>query len=235
MSGRGKRYRESRAAVDRERLYSPLEAIRLLKSVDGAKFDETVEVHFKTGLNVRHADQQLRGTLMLPHGTGREVRVAVFAEGEKAKEAEEAGADVVGAADLAQKVEGGFDEFDVAIATPDMMGVVGRLGRVLGPRGLMPNPRTGTVTMDVARVVRESKGGRVEFRTDKSGVLHGPIGKLSFEPDKLAENLGAFVDAINRAKPAGAKGQYLRSITVTSTMGPGLKLDLNQAQALAAA
>ena len=225
MSGRGKRYRESRAAVDRERLYSPLEAIRLLKSVDGAKFDETVEVHFKTGLNVRHADQQLRGTLMLPHGTGREVRVAVFAEGEKAKEAEEAGADVVGAADLAQKVEGGFDEFDVAIATPDVMGIVGRLGRILGPRGKMPNPKAGTVTFDIGKAVRDTKAGKLEYRTDRGANVHLSIGKKSFDERRLLENYAAVLDEIVRAKPAAAKGRYLRSITVTSSMGPGIKID----------
>ena len=225
MSGRGKRYRESRAAVDRERLYSPLEAIRLLKSVDGAKFDETVEVHFKTGLNVRHADQQLRGTLMLPHGTGREVRVAVFAEGEKAKEAEEAGADVVGAADLAQKVEGGFDEFDVAIATPDVMGIVGRLGRILGPRGKMPNPKAGTVTFDVGKAVRDSKAGKLEYRTDRGANVHLSIGKTSFDERRLLENYAAVLDEIVRAKPSAAKGRYINSITLTSSMGPGIKID----------
>ena len=235
MRDHGKKYTEAAKQIDRERLYDPQEAIELLKKLSFAKFDETVEVHIRTGLDPRHADQIVRSSVVLPNGTGRTQRVLVFAQGDAARDAEAAGADFVGADELVQKIQGGWLEFDVAIATPDMMGVVGRLGRVLGPRGLMPNPRTGTVTMDVARVVRESKGGRVEFRTDKSGVLHGPIGKLSFEPDKLAENLGAFVDAINRAKPAGAKGQYLRSITVTSTMGPGLKLDLNQAQALAAA
>jgi large subunit ribosomal protein L1 len=235
MRDHGKQYREAAKQVDREQLYEPRAALELLKKLSFAKFDETVEVHIRTGLDPRHADQIVRSSVVLPNGTGRTQRVLVFAQADKAREAEQAGADYVGGEELVQKIQGGWLEFDVAIATPDMMGVVGRLGRVLGPRGLMPNPRTGTVTMDVGRVVRESKGGRVEFRTDRSGVLHAPVGKLSFEVDKLAENLGAFIDAIVRAKPAGARGQYLRSITVTSTMGPGLKLDLSQAQALAAA
>src|SRR3954466_3362711 len=179
MASRGKRYVNARGAVDRERVYSPVEALRLLKSFDGVKFDETVEVHFRLGLNVRHADEQLRGTLMLPHGTGKDVRVAVFAEGEKAKEAQDAGADVVGSADLAKRVEEGFTDFDVAIATPDQMGNVGKLGRVLGPRGLMPNPKTGTVTMDVAKAVRDAKAGKLEYRTDRGANIHVPIGKRS--------------------------------------------------------
>jgi large subunit ribosomal protein L1 len=221
----GKRYRQARAAVDRERLYSPAEAVRLLKSLDGTKFDETVEVHFKTGLNVRHADQQLRGTLMLPHGTGKEVRVAVFAEGEKAKEAQDAGADVVGAADLAGQIEAGFDEFDVAIATPDMMGTVGRLGRILGPRGKMPNPKTGTVTFDVAKAVREAKAGKLEYRTDRGANVHLTLGRKSFDERRLLENYAAVLDEIVRAKPAAAKGRYIHSVTLTSSMGPGIKVD----------
>jgi large subunit ribosomal protein L1 len=221
----GKRYRQARAQIDRERLHTPLEAIRLLKSLDGAKFDETIEVHFNTGLNVRHADQQLRGTLMLPHGTGREVRVAVFAEGEKAKEAEDAGADVAGAADLAQQIEGGFDDFDVAIATPDMMGTVGRLGRILGPRGKMPNPKTGTVTFDIAKAVRDAKAGKLEYRTDRGANVHVTLGKKSFDERALLENYAAVLDEIVRAKPAAAKGRYLRSVTLTSSMGPGIKVD----------
>src|SRR5947207_12839184 len=184
----GKNYRSARAQIDREQLYSPAEAIRMLKSFPTAKFDETVEAHFRLGLNVRHADQQLRGTLMLPHGTGREVRVAVFADGEKAREAEEAGADVVGTADLASQIEGGFDDFDVAIATPDQMGVVGRLGRILGPRGKMPNPRTGTVTFEVAKAVRESKAGKLEYRTDRGANVHVSIGKKGFDERPLGEN-----------------------------------------------
>ena len=226
MSGNhGKRYREARSLVDRERLYTPLEAIRLVKGIPGPKFDETVEVHFNLGLNVRHADQQLRSTLMLPHGTGKEVRVAVFAEGEKAKEAEEAGADVVGAADLAKRIEEGFDDFDVAIATPDVMGVVGRLGRILGPRGKMPNPKAGTVTFDVGKAVRDSKAGKVEYRTDRGANVHLPIGKKSFEERRLLENYATVVEEIARAKPAAAKGRYIRSITLTTSMGPGIKID----------
>ncbi len=225
MSGHGKQYRTARAAVDREKLYTPVEAIALLKSLQTAKFDETVEVHFQLGLNVRHADEQLRGTLMLPHGTGREMRVAVFAEGDKAREAEEAGADVVGSADLAARIEGGFTDFDVAIATPDQMGTVGRLGRVLGPRGLMPNPKTGTVTFDVAKAVSDAKAGKLEYRTDRGANVHVPIGKKSFGERALVENYAALVDEIVRAKPAAAKGRYIRGITLTSTMGPGLHLD----------
>jgi large subunit ribosomal protein L1 len=225
VSNHGKRYRDARAAIDRERLYTPLEAIRLLKDVPGPNFDETVEVHFKTGLNVRHADQQLRGTLMLPHGTGKEMRVAVFAEGEKEKEAQDAGADVVGAADLAAQIEGGFDDFDVAIATPDMMGTVGRLGRILGPRGKMPNPKAGTVTFDVGKAVRDAKAGKLEYRTDRGANVHLPIGKKSFDERRLLENYASVVDEIVRAKPAAAKGRYLRSVTLATSMGPGVKVD----------
>ena len=221
----GKRYRQARAQIDRERLYTPLEAIRLLKSFDGTKFDETVEAHFNTGLNVRHADQQLRGTLMLPHGTGKEVRIAVFAEGEKAKEAEDAGADVVGAADLAQQIEGGLDDFDVAIATPDMMGTVGKLGRILGPRGKMPNPKTGTVTFDIGKAVRDAKAGKLEYRTDRGANVHVTLGKKSFDERALLENYATVLDEIVRARPAAAKGRYLRSVTLTSSMGPGIKVD----------
>jgi large subunit ribosomal protein L1 len=221
----GKRYRQARAQVDRERLHTPLEAIRLLKSFDGTKFDETVEVHFNTGLNVRHADQQLRGTLMLPHGTGKEVSVAVFAEGDKAKEAEDAGADVVGAADLAARIQEGFDDFDVAIATPDMMATVGRLGRILGPRGKMPNPKAGTVTFDVGKAVTDSKAGKLEYRTDRGANVHLALGRKSFDERRLLENYAAILDEIVRAKPAAAKGRYLRSVTLTSSMGPGIKVD----------
>jgi large subunit ribosomal protein L1 len=225
MTQHGKRYRQARASVDRERLYTPLEAVRLLKEFDGAKFDETVEVHFNLGLNVRHAEQQLRGTLMLPHGSGKDVRVAVFAEGEKAKEAEEAGADVVGSADLAQKVEGGFDDFDVAIATPDMMGTVGKLGRILGPRGKMPNPKAGTVTFDVGKAVRDTKQGKLEYRTDRGANVHLAIGRKSFDERRLLENYATVIDEIVRAKPAAAKGRYIRSVTLTSSMGPGIHID----------
>jgi large subunit ribosomal protein L1 len=221
----GKHYRSARAQFDRERTYSPVEAVRLLKGFDGRKFDETVEVHFRLGLNVRHADEQLRGTLMLPHGTGKEARVAVFAEGDKAREAEEAGADIVGSADLAKRVEEGFTDFDVAIATPDQMGNVGKLGRILGPRGLMPNPKTGTVTMEVAKAVRDAKAGKLEYRTDRGANVHVPIGKKSFGERELVENYAALVDEIVRAKPAAAKGRYIRQITLTSTMGPGIHID----------
>jgi large subunit ribosomal protein L1 len=225
MAQHGKTYRNARAQVDREKLYSPAEAVKLLKSFDGKKFDETVEAHFRLGLNVRHADQQLRGTLMLPHGTGRDVRVAVFAEGDKAREAQEAGADVIGTADLAKQVEEGNIDFDVAIATPDQMGVVGRLGRVLGPRGLMPNPKTGTVTFEVAKAVRDAKAGKLEYRTDRGANVHVAIGKKSFDQRSLLENYAALVDEIVRAKPAVAKGRYIRGITLTTTMGPGIKVD----------
>ncbi len=225
MASHGKRYRQARGTIDREAVYSPVQAIRMLKATDAAKFDETVEVHMNLGLNVRHADEQLRGTLMLPNGTGRETRVAVFAEGEKAKEAEEAGADIVGAADLAKRVEEGFTDFDVAIATPDQMGNVGKLGRILGPRGLMPNPKTGTVTFDVAKAVREAKAGKLEYRTDRGANVHIPIGKKSFDERALVENYAALLDEIVRAKPAAAKGRYIKKITLTSTMGPGIHVD----------
>jgi large subunit ribosomal protein L1 len=228
----GKHYRAARAQVDRERTYSPVEAIRLLKSFDGRKFDETVEVHFRLGLNVRHADEQLRGTLMLPHGTGKEARVAVFAEGDKAREAEEAGADIVGSADLAKRVEEGFTDFDVAIATPDQMANVGRLGRILGPRGLMPNPKTGTVTFDVAKAVADAKAGKLEYRTDRGANVHVPIGKKSFDERRLVENYAALVDEIVRAKPAAAKGRYIRQITITSTMGPGIHVDTTRTRGI---
>jgi large subunit ribosomal protein L1 len=221
----GKHYRNARTAYDREELYSPAQAIKLLKTFETAKFDESVEAHFNLGLNVRHAEQQLRGTLMLPHGTGREARVAVFAEGDKAKEAQDAGADVVGTADLGKQIEEGFDDFDVAIATPDQMSVVGKLGRILGPRGKMPNPKTGTVTMDVGKAVREAKAGKLEYRTDRGANVHVSIGKKSFGERQLVENYAALLDEIVRAKPAAAKGRYIRQITLTSTMGPGIHID----------
>jgi large subunit ribosomal protein L1 len=225
MSSHGKRYRSSREAVDREQAYTPLSAVRLLKDMPAAKFDETVEVHFRLGLNVRHADEQLRGTIMLPHGIGKDVRVAVFAEGEKAREAEDAGADIIGSADLATKIEDGFLDFDVAIATPDQMSVVGKLGRVLGPRGLMPNPKTGTVTMDVGKAVSDAKAGKLEYRTDRGANVHLPIGKKSFDERALLENYAALVEEIVRAKPSAAKGRYIRQITLTTTMGPGIHVD----------
>ncbi len=232
MSQHGKKYRGARARIDREKAYSPLEAIRMLKEFDGAKFDETVEAHVRLGLNVRHADQQLRGTLMLPHGTGKELRVAVFAEGEKAKEAEAAGADVVGSADLAARIEGGFDDFDVAIATPDQMGTVGKLGRILGPRGKMPNPKTGTVTFDVAKAVQDSKAGKLEYRTDRGANVHLPIGKKSFDERRLLENYATVIEEIVRAKPSAAKGRYIRTITLTTTMGPGIHVDTTRTRGI---
>lgn len=225
MAKHGKKYVEALAKVDRTREYAPAEAVALVKELKRAKFDESVEVHVRTGLNVRHADEQLRGTVALPHGLGKEVKIAVFAKGDKAREAEEAGADVVGAEDLAEKVQEGFTDFDVAIATPDMMPVVGRLGRILGPQGKMPNPRVGTVTMDVRKAVEESKAGKIEYRTDRTANVHITIGKTSFDESALLDNYTAIVDEILRAKPSGAKGRYIKSITLASTMGPGVKVD----------
>jgi large subunit ribosomal protein L1 len=225
MSKHGRRYSETLARVDREREYEPAEAIALVRGLTGAKFDESIEVHVRTGLNVRHADEQLRGTIALPNGLGKDVKIAVFAQGEKIREAEEAGADFVGGDDLAKRIEEGFDDFDVTIATPDMMSVVGRLGRVLGPSGKMPNPKVGTVTMDVAKAVEESKSGKVEYRTDRTAIVHLVIGKASFEDRKLLENYAAVIEELIRAKPSAAKGRYLRSITIASTMGPGVKVD----------
>ena len=225
MAQHGKTYREALAKVDREREYAPAEAVSLVKSLPGPKFQESIEVHIRTGLNVRHADEQLRGTIALPNGLGKDVTVAVFAQGDKAREAEEAGADIVGADDLAQRVQDGFTDFDVAIATPDLMPVVGRLGRILGPQGKMPNPRVGTVTMDVAKAVEEAKAGKVEYRTDRTAIVHLVIGKKDFDERRLLENYAAVIDEIIRAKPSAAKGRYIRSITLTSTMGPGVKVD----------
>ena len=225
MSQHGKRYRQGRAAIDRESVYSPLEAVRIVKELPAARFDETVELHFNLGLNVRHAEQQLRGTLMLPHGTGRDTRVAVFADGDKAREAQEAGADVVGTADLAAQIEGGFDDFDVAVATPDMMGTVGKLGRILGPRGKMPNPKAGTVTFDVGKAVRDAKAGKLEYRTDRGANVHLLIGKKSFSERQLLENYATILEEIVRAKPSAAKGRYIRTITLTTSMGPGVRVD----------
>jgi large subunit ribosomal protein L1 len=225
MPKHGKRYRSNLEKVDREHQYSPAEAVSILKDFETSKFDETVEVHIRTGLNVRHADQQLRGTISLPHGLGKEMTVAVFAKGDKAREAEEAGADVVGAEDLAERVEEGFTDFDVAIATPDMMPVVGRLGRVLGPQGKMPNPKVGTVTMDIAKAVSESKAGKIEYRTDRHAIVHLPIGKLSFDAKVLLENYAALIDEVTRAKPAAAKGRYLHTVTLTTSMNPGIRVD----------
>jgi large subunit ribosomal protein L1 len=224
MPAKGKKYQDALRRFDRQRLYQPTEAIDLVKNLSKRNFDETVEVAFRLGVDPRKADQMLRGTVSLPAGTGKDVRVAVFATGDAAREAEAAGADVVGADDLVQRVQGGFLDFDVAIATPDLMGQVGRLGRVLGPRGLMPNPKTGTVTPDVGRAVSEFKGGKVEYRTDRHGNVHVPIGKASFEPDALLRNFGAVLDEIARAKPAAAKGRYIKAITTSSTMGPGVRI-----------
>jgi large subunit ribosomal protein L1 len=225
MSRHGRHHLEARAQVDRDHEYEPAEAIALVQQLKRAKFDESVEIHVRTGLNVRHADEQLRGTIALPNGLGKEIKIAVFAQGEKAREAEEAGADVVGGEDLAKRIQEGFDDFDVAIATPDLMPVVGRLGRILGPSGKMPNPKVGTVTMDVARAVEESKAGKVEYRTDRTAIVHLIIGKTSFEERKLLENYAAVIEELIRAKPAVAKGRYLRTITLSSTMGPGVKVD----------
>jgi large subunit ribosomal protein L1 len=225
MAKAGKKYREASAKIDKARLYTPLEALTLAKELAPAKFDETVEAHFRLGVDTRQADQQVRGSVSLPNGTGKEVRVVVFAEGDKAREAEAAGADVVGGDDLVAKIQGGWFDFDAAVATPDQMGKVGKVGKLLGPRGLMPNPKLGTVTMDVARIIGELKAGRVEYRADKFGIAHVPVGRASFEPQALVENYGALLDEILRARPASSKGKYIKSITVTTTMGPGIKVD----------
>jgi large subunit ribosomal protein L1 len=225
MAKHGKSYLDAKQRFDRSREYSPSEAIALIKQLSTAKFDESVEVHVRTGLNVRHADEQLRGTIALPHGLGKDVKIAVFAQGDKAREAEEAGADIVGGEDLAKRIQEGFDDFDVAIATPDMMPVVGRLGRILGPAGKMPNPKVGTVTMDVAKAVGESKAGKVEYRTDRTAIVHMVIGKKDFDERMLLENYAAVIDELIRAKPSAAKGRYIRSVTFASTMGPGVKVD----------
>jgi large subunit ribosomal protein L1 len=225
MAKHGKTYQDAKARFDREREYPPAEAVSLVKQLSAAKFDESVEVHVRTGLNVRHADEQLRGTIALPNGLGKDVTIAVFAQGDKAREAEEAGADIVGAEDLAKRIQEGFDEFDVAIATPDLMPVVGRLGRILGPAGKMPNPKVGTVTMDVAKAVEESKAGKVEYRTDRNAIVHLVIGKRDFDERKLLENYAAVMDELIRAKPSAAKGRYIRSVVFASTMGPGIKVD----------
>lgn len=235
MAQHGKRFAELRAKVDPARLYSPADALDLVKELATAKFDETVECHIRTGVDPRHADQMVRGSVILPAGTGKRVRVLAFAEGDKAREAEVAGADIVGANDLVQRIQGGWMEFDVAVATPDVMSSVQRLGRILGPRGLLPNPRTGTVSMDIGKLIKDVRAGRVEFRVDKTAVIHAPIGKASFEVEQLRENLMALIDAIVRAKPQAAKGQYIRSITLATTMGPGVKLEIQPALALVSA
>ena len=226
MAKKSKKYVEALSKVDRTRMYDAKEALTLVSEIANAKFDETVEAHIKLGVDSRHADQQVRGAVVLPHGTGKTKRVLVFAKGAKAAEAEAAGADFVGAEELVQKIQGeNWFEFDIVVATPDMMGVVGRLGRVLGPKGLMPNPKSGTVTFDVAKAIDEIKAGKVEYRLDKTNIIHVPVGKVSFGAEKLSENFAALMDAIVKAKPAAAKGQYLRSVTVASTMGPGVKIN----------
>lgn len=224
---RGKRYLESAKAIDRATLYDPAEAIALVKKSAVAKFDETIEAHIRTGCDGRHADQQIRGAVVLPHGTGKKVRVLVFAKGDRAAEAEAAGADYVGAEELIPRIQNdGWLDFDVVVATPDMMGVVGRLGRVLGPKGLMPNPKAGTVTMDVTKAVNDIKAGKIEYRLDKTNIIHVPIGKVSFSEEQLGDNFQTLMDAIIKAKPSSLKGQYLKSVTLTSTMGPGVKLNV---------
>jgi len=233
VSKHGKKYRAAVDKVDPAKQYEPTEGIKLVKETAFARFDESVELHIRTGLDPRHADQLVRGSAVLPAGTGRTQRVVAFAQGDKAREAEAAGADIVGADELVQRISGGWTDFDVAVATPDMMGAVGRLGKVLGPRGLMPNPRSGTVTNDIGRAIKEIKGGRVEFRLDKTGVIHVPIGKVSFAEEAIMQNLSALVDAVVRAKPTGAKGQYIRTLNIASTMGPGVALDLQPTLALA--
>lgn len=231
----GKKYLAAAKLVDPEKAYAPDEAARLAKETTTVSFDASLEAHLRLGVDPRHADQMVRGTVVLPSGTGKVVRVAVFAQGEKAQEALRAGADEVGAEDLVKKVDAGWLEFDVALATPDMMGQVGRLGKILGRRGLMPNPKAGTITFDLERAIREVKGGRVEYKVDKTAIIHVPIGKASFEPEAIVANLVALVDAVNRAKPAGAKGTYLRTLTIASTMGPGIRVDIPGVLAAAAA
>jgi large subunit ribosomal protein L1 len=231
----GKKYLEAAKLVDRERLYQPDEAAELVRQTTFVNFDASIEAHLRLGVDPRHADQMVRGTVVLPHGTGKVVRVAVFAQGDKAQEALRAGADEVGAEDLVKKIEAGWLEFDVALATPDSMGMVGKLGKILGRRGLMPNPKAGTITFDLERAIREVKGGRVEFKVDKTAIVHVPVGKSSFEPDAIVANLATLIDAINRAKPSGVKGQYLRGLTIASTMGPGIRIDLPALLAVAAA
>ncbi|MEO0400578.1 MAG: 50S ribosomal protein L1 [Pseudomonadota bacterium] len=231
MAKEGKRIKAARAGVDRDKSYSVDEAVKLVKANATAKFDESVEIAMNLGVDPRHADQMVRGVVSLPNGTGKSVRVAVFAKDAKADEAKEAGADIVGAEDLMEKIQGGFMDFDRVIATPDMMAVVGRLGKVLGPRGLMPNPKVGTVTPDVAKAVKDSKGGAVQFRVEKAGVVHAGVGKASFSEDQLAGNVKAFIDAVMKAKPSGAKGTYIKKIAISSTMGPGVKVDSSEAAA----
>lgn len=228
----GKRYREAAKLAGENALLDPVEAIKILQQAPKAKFDETVECAIRLGIDPKQADQQVRGTVALPAGTGKKVRLLVFAKGEKAKEAEAAGADMIGAEDVVEKIQGGWMEFDVAVATPDMMSTVGKLGRILGPRGLMPNPKSGTVTFDLAKAVKEFKAGKIEYRTEKAGVIHAPIGKVSFTEEQLFQNFSSLMDAVMRAKPAASKGEYLMSITLSTTHGPGIKVDPAKAQAL---
>ena len=230
MKRMGKKYQEAAKLVE-DRLYEAAEAIELAKKTAVAKFDETIEVAVRLGVDVKHADQQVRGAVVLPHGTGKSKTVLVFAKGDKVKEAEAAGADFVGSDELVAKIQGGWTDFDVAVATPDMMGTVGRLGRILGPKGLMPNPKVGTVTMDLTRAINEIKAGKIEYRTDKAGIIHAPIGKASFDADKLVDNMATLIDTLIKVKPAAAKGQYVRSVTVASTMGPGIKVNPLKASA----
>jgi len=234
MPKHGKNYVAAAKLIDRESVYDPKEAVSLLKKTSYVKFDPTVELHFRLGVDPRHADQMVRGTAVLPNGTGKVVRILVFAQGDKAREAEQAGADFVGSADLVKQITEGWIGFDVAIATPDMMQAVGRLGKILGRRGLMPNPKAGTVTFDIERTIREVRSGRVEFRVDRSALIHVPVGKLSFEEPAILANVAAMIDALIAAKPSGAKGQYIKTITLTSTMGPGIHLELSAAQSLKA-
>jgi large subunit ribosomal protein L1 len=235
MARHGKKYREAAALIEAERRYPLNEAAELLPKLSTAKFDATVEAHLRLGVDPRHADQLVRGTVVLPHGTGRSTRVIVFAQGEKAQEALRAGADEVGGDDLVKRIDAGWFEFDVAIATPDMMGTVGRLGKKLGPRGLMPNPKSGTVTFDIERAVGEIKSGRIEFKVDRAGIVHVPVGRASFTPAQLEANVAALVDAINRSKPSGAKGTFMRTLTLAPTMGPGVRIDIPSALAAASA
>ena len=235
MPKHGKRYIEAAKMIENTKMYEPAEALNLIKTMPKGKFDESVEVAVRLGVDPRHADQQIRGAVVLPYGTGRSVRVAVFAKGEKAKEAEEAGAEKVGAEDLIEEIQKGWMEFDVAVATPDMMGAVGKLGKILGPKGLMPNPKTGTVTFEVAKAVKEIKAGKVEYRVDKNGIVHVPIGKVSFDLEKLVGNFRTLLDVIVKAKPATAKGTYLKSVVVSATMSPGVKVSPQSAAQTAAA
>jgi len=233
MTRHGKKYTDAAKLVERDRRYEIAEAAELLPKLSISKFDGTVEAHLRLGVDPRHADQLVRGTVVLPHGTGKTIRVIVFAQGEKAQEALRAGADEVGGDDLVKRIDGGWFEFDVAIATPDMMGTVGRLGKKLGPRGLMPNPKSGTVTFDIERAVGEIKSGRIEFKVDRAGIVHAPVGRASFTPEQLAANVATLVDAIHRAKPTGAKGTYMRTLTLAPTMGPGVRVDIGSALAAA--